>query len=162
MFCLSAQNNPACTSPHAPKSQQVKPDKQMMVELKREYIKKNFVIEEAQKKPFWEAYEKYTAAEMSAYKEMQAQRKALAIPSRGDSTALTDDQILQKHALHLQTKRKILVASETFFEDLKKVLTPQQIDNYYRLEKRFVKTVVAKRDPRMGGKGEGQSTPSTE
>ena len=40
----------------------------------------------------------------------------------------------------------MLEADETFFNDLKKVLVPQQIDRYYKLEKKFLRTVVSRKD----------------
>lgn len=117
---------------------------QAMMEMKKNYIKTNFEVAPAREAAFWTAYDEYTAAEMRIYKEQSQLKSQADLPHRGDTTALTDEQILQKYSINLQTKKKLLVAEEAFFEKLKKALTPQEMDAYYKCEKKFLRMAVAK------------------
>lgn len=126
---------------------------QAMMDMKRNYIKTNFEVASDREAAFWTAYDEYTESEMRIYKEQRQLKSQANLPHRGDTTALTDEQILQKYSINLQTKKKLLVAEEAFFEKLKKALTPQEMDAYYKCEKKFLRMAVSKQ--KEGRLGEG-------
>ena len=130
-------------------AQGLKNHRQAMMDQKKEYIKTNFKVSQASEVAFWKAYDKNAEAEMNVYKEQRAMKEAANLPHWGDTTALTDEQIIEKYRINLVTKRKLLAIEETYFSDLKKVLSPQELDAYYKLEKKFLHSAVAKKN---GGK----------
>lgn len=127
-------------------AQDSKSHRQAMMDQKKEFIKNNFKVSQASEEAFWKAYDKNAEAEMKVYKEQRAMKEAANLPHFGDTTALTDEQILEKYRINFVTKHKLLSAEETYFSDLKKILSPQELDAYYKLEKKYLRTAVAKKN----------------
>lgn len=117
----------------------------MMLKMKREFIQENFVIESSQKEAFWNAYNEYEKEIIAAHKEQREFRKENNIPTRmtADSLSnLSDDIILKYYENNFDTKNLLFKAEEKFFNNLKNILKPQQIAQYYILEKNFHKSAV--------------------
>ena len=76
---------------------------QAMMDMKRNYIKTNFEVASDREAAFWTAYDEYTEAEMRIYKEQSQLKSQANLPHRGDTTALTDEQIslLKKLSLNV-------------------------------------------------------------
>ena len=120
-----------------------KPFNPMMIKMKREFIQENFVIESSQKEAFWNAYNEYEKEIITAHKEQREFRKKNNIPSKmtADSLSnLSDEAILSYYKNNFETKNKLFKAEENFFNKLRNILKPQQIAQYYILEKNFHKS----------------------
>lgn len=124
----------------------------MMIKMKREFIQENFVIESSQKEAFWKAYDEYEKNILSAHKEQREFRKKNNIPSKmtADSLSnLSDEAILSYYENNFSTKSQLLKAEEKFFKELRGILKPQQIAQYYILEKNFHKSAAKMDKPQM-------------
>ena len=111
----------------------------------------NFVIESSKKEAFWNAYNTYERSIIDAHKAQREFRKANNIPNRMNADSLTnlsDDVILKYYENNFQTKSLISKAEEKFFNDMKNILTPQQIAQYYILEKNFQTSAVKMNHPK--------------
>lgn len=139
---------PGQNAPHSEKMQHPGDPKHhnpMMLKMKKEFIQENFVIESSKKEAFWNAYNTYERSIMDAHKAQREFRKANNIPNRMNADSLTnlsDDVILKYYENNFQTKSLISKAEEKFFNDMKNILTPQQIAQYYILEKNFQTSAV--------------------
>lgn len=117
----------------------------MMLKMKKDFIQENFVIESSKKEAFWNAYNNYERSILDAHKAQREFRKANQIPARMNADSLTnlsDETILKYYENNFSTKNLIFKAEEKFFNDMKSILTPQQIAQYYILEKNFQTSAV--------------------
>lgn len=124
----------------------------MMLKMKREFIQENFVIESSKKEAFWNAYNEYEKEILAAHKAQREFRKANNIPTRmtADSLSnLSDDAILSYYENNFNTKNQLFKAEENFFKQLKGILKPQQIAQYYILERNFHKSATKMDKPQM-------------
>ena len=124
----------------------------MMLKMKKDFIQENFVIEAAKKEAFWNAYNTYERSIIDAHKAQREFRKSNNIPNRMNADSLTnlsDDIILKYYENNFTTKRLIMQAEEKFFNDMKQVLSAQQIAQYYILEKNFQTSAVKMKHPQM-------------
>ena len=122
----------------------------MMLKMKKDFIKENFVIESNKTEAFWNAYNEYESSIRDIHKTQREFRKANQIPvmMTADSLSkLSDDIILKYYENNFSTKDLIIKAEEKFFKDMKKILTPQQIAQYYILEKNFQTSAVKMKHP---------------
>ena len=122
----------------------------MMLKMKKDFIQENFVIESSKKEAFWNAYNAYERSIIDAHKAQREFRKANNIPNRMNADSLSnlsDDAILKYYENNFTTKNLIFKAEEKFFNDMKNILTPQQIAQYYLLEKNFQTSAVKKSHP---------------
>ena len=140
-------NNPAqCEKGHHGKQDHLsepRPVNPMMLKMKKDFIQENFVIESSKKEAFWNAYNNYEKEIIAAHKAQREFRKANNIPTRmtADSLSnLSDEAILKYYENNFITKNQLFKAEEKFFNQLKGILTPQQIAQYYILEKNFHKS----------------------
>lgn len=122
----------------------------MMLKMKKDFIQENFVIESSKKEAFWNAYNTYERSIIDAHKAQREFRKANNIPNRMNADSLSnlsDNAILSYYENNFTTKNLILKAEEKFFNDLKSILTAQQIAQYYLLEKNFQTSAVKMKHP---------------
>lgn len=129
-----------------------RPVNPMMLKMKKDFIQENFVIESSKKEAFWNAYNNYEKEIMAAHKAQREFRKANNIPTRmsADSLSnLSDAAILSYYENNFATKNQLFKAEEKFFNDLKAILSPQQIAQYYILEKNFHKSATKMDKPQM-------------
>ena len=142
-----------CDKGHADKQDHLsepRPVNPMMLKMKKDFIQENFVIESSKKEAFWNAYNNYEKEIMAAHKAQREFRKANNIPTRmtADSLSnLSDVAILSYYENNFATKNKLLKAEEKFFNDLRAILSPQQIAQYYILEKNFHKSATKMNKP---------------
>ena len=145
---------PQPNAPHSEKPQHLGEPRHhnpMMLKMKKEFIQENFVIEGSKKEAFWNAYSTYERSILDAHKAQREFRKANNIPNRMNADSLTnlsDDIILKYYENNFATKSLINKAEEKFFNDMKNILTPQQIAQYYILEKNFQTSAVKMNHPK--------------
>lgn len=133
----------------------------MMLKMKREFIQENFVIGSEQKDAFWIAYSEYEKEILKIHKEQREFRKKNNLPVRmtADSlSSLPDNVILIYYENNFKTKNQFFNAEENFFNKLKEILKPQQIAQYYILEKNFRKS-ASKMDKSQKMKADAKPMP---
>lgn len=120
-----------------------RPINPMMLKMKKDFIQENFVIESSKKEAFWNAYDEYNKEILAAHKAQREFRQKNNIPTKmsADSlSSLSDQAILSYYENNFATKNQLFRAEEKFFQKLKTILSPQQIAQYYILEKNFHKS----------------------
>ena len=120
-------------------------DCQTMMKLQREYIEKNFIINDNQKSEFWEAYNELEKAKFQAFQDMKSAKEDANLPKRMKEDSLqylSSEQIITFYRIKLETKNKIQQADLKFFTRISQCLTGQQVNQYYQLEKKFKKSAV--------------------
>lgn len=140
---VSAQNNPASQNGHKCDKQ----DCQTMMQLKRNFFKDNFTLNDNQKDAFWKAYDARETAEYQAMAEQRQKKEAAGVTGRVgfDSIQyLSNEQIIAIYSSRFEAKEKIAQIEKTFFNELVKCLTPVQIDQYYQLERKFKHSAAKK------------------
>jgi len=124
----------------------------MMLKMKKDFIQENFVIESSKREAFWNAYDTYEKEILAAHKAQREFRKKNNIPFKmtADSLSnLSNEVILNYYENNFTTKNMLFRAEEKFFVQLKSILTPQQIAQYYILEKNFHKSASKMDKPQM-------------
>ena len=122
----------------------------MMLKMKKDFIQENFVIESNKKEAFWNAYNEYEKSILEAHKAQREYRKSHNIPTRMNADSLSnlsDEAILNYYENNFITKNQIFKAEEKFFNQLKNILSAQQIAQYYILEKNFHQSAVKMNRP---------------
>ena len=122
-------------------------DCQTMMNLKRDFMEKNFPLKDQQKDAFWAAYEQREKAVFDIMSEQRALRKEAGISKyiAPDSIQfLTDEQITVIYRTRMTMKEKLAQVDHQFFNKLVDCLTPKQIDQYYQLEASFKRTASKK------------------
>ena len=149
-------NNPAqCEKEHPGKQAHLsepRPINPMMLKMKKDFIQENFVIESSKKEAFWNAYNEYEKEIIAVHKAQREFRKDNNIPTRMNADSLSnlsDEAILKYYENNFITKNQLFKAEEKFFNQLKGILTPQQIAQYYILEKNFQKSASKMDRPTM-------------
>ncbi len=143
--CPAGHTNCPPPPPGEPGEHHGNPNSPMMLKMKKDFIKENFIIEGNKKEAFWAAYEKFEKSILDAHKEQKEFRKSNGLPKKMDAdslSSLSDEAIILYYENNLQTKNRVFQAEETFFNDLKRCLSAQQIAQYYLLEKNFQKSAV--------------------
>lgn len=143
-FAAQAQSH-ECDGKHQPERCNQK-ECQTMMKLKREFMMQNLQLQPEQTDKFWAAYDRMENTEYEILKEQRNQKQAAGIPAKlaPDSIQilLNDDQILLLYRLRVESKQKLAQIESDFLNEAAKILTPQQIDQYYQLERKFKHTAV--------------------
>lgn len=110
--------------------------------LKEEFFKENLKMDDKQKDAFWKAYNKYENAKKQAKENAKAAMKKAGLPEGHcpksmDHGKLTADQKVALHNIQLESRQAMLKAEQTFYQELAKSLTNEQIVEYMGLEKAF-------------------------
>ncbi len=110
--------------------------------LKEEFFKENLKLNDNQKDAFWKAYNKYENAKKQAKENAKAAMKKAGLPEGHcpksmDHGKLTADQKVALHNIQLESRQAMLKAEQTFYQELAKSLTNEQIVEYMGLEKAF-------------------------
>ncbi len=137
-FQLNAQNE---------KNKCDKQECQTMMKLKRDYVEKNFKVNESSSQAFWSAYQKMETAVFNAYSNQRKVKLEAGIPkhvSRDSVQFLTDEQIKIYYNINFETKRKVLDAEVAFFNEISNCLNAKEIAQYYSVEKNFKRSAVRK------------------
>lgn len=110
--------------------------------LKEEFFKENLTLNDNQKDAFWKSYNKYENAKKQAKENAHAAMKKAGLPEgqccknvKPDN--LTADQKVALNNIQLDSRQALLNAEQTFYKELAKNLTNEQIVKYMHLEKVF-------------------------
>lgn len=108
--------------------------------LKEAYLKENLKLNDNQKDAFWKSYNKYGEAQkQAAENKKQSMLKAgfSGACCKMDTVKPTDEKIVACHNIRLEYQQALLKAEQTFFNEISKNLSKEQVAQYIRLEKGF-------------------------
>ncbi len=130
--------------------------------IKEEFFKENMKLESKQNDAFWKAYYKYESAQKQAKENAKAAKEKAGITtghcSHGNNHAkLTADQQVAMHNIQLETRQSLLSAEQTFYKELSKNLSNEQIAQYMQLEKSYQMEMMKIKGNHHDSKGHGNS-----
>lgn len=146
---VSAQENKEahhCSQGHAQCSHQCQQPKLLtpnsIAMLKEEFFKENLKLNDNQKDAFWKSYNKYEAAKKQANENEKTAKEKAGIPAHHGCKShgncqMTDQQKVKAYNIQLEKRQALLSAEQTFFKEISKNLTDEQIAQYLGLEKAF-------------------------
>lgn len=121
-------------------------DCQAVMKLKKDFLEKNFMLKDDQKKPFWDAFDAYAKAEYAAFQKSREAMNAVGIDHHVSADSiqyLTDKQILVLYSTRLETRRALLEAETNFLNAISQCLTAQQVNEYYQLDRKFKRSAAS-------------------
>lgn len=125
----------------------MKVDAQNIIKLKREFFKKNLVLSDREMEAFWPLFDRYLDEEQMIHQQFKTKREEHGIKRvNGDINfeTLNDEQIILFFDSKYEMKGKLLDIDRSFYLNIKKILSPKTVVQYYKLEKSFKNEIVKK------------------
>lgn len=138
-----AEKNPSLVDPSAVKT--MKQECQNVMKLKREYFKNNLILSEKEQLTFWSLFDKYLTDEEAIHQQFKQKREDKGIKRENgviNFEILNDEAILFYYDSRFEMKGKLLDLDSRFYQNLKNVLSPKTIVQYYKTEKSFKNYIV--------------------
>ena len=145
-----SEKNPSLADPSAVKM--MKEDCQNVMKMKNEYFKTNMKLSEKESVDFWPLFERYLIDEETIHQQFQKNREEKGIKRENgaiDFDLLKDDEIIYYYDSRFEMKSKLLELDAKFYQSLKKILAPQTLVQYYKLEKSFKNYIVKEVKPNV-------------
>jgi len=114
--------------------------KENVLNLKMEYFKNNFKISDEKAEKFWLLFGEYLKAERKIHEETKKQLEEKGIKKEKgkiDFTKLSDEQIYFYCENQFKQRERLVDSEQKFYQQMKGVLSAQEIAEFYRLEKEF-------------------------
>lgn len=124
-------------------------EKEMIMKMKREYIKKNLILTDQEAEKFWTIYDDYMKKVTEINKNFKASLEKEGIKrEKGDvkETEMKPELFISYYDRKMKMKHEMLVLENSFYEQIKEVLTPENVMAYYKLEKDFKKEMAEMRE----------------
>ncbi len=115
--------------------------------LKEAYIKENLTMSDKEQTAFWKSYEKYNEAKKQACDDAKSamekagiktscEKKDKSEQTKEDTKPTAEQQVTMK-TIQMEKRQSMLSAEQTFYKELAKNLSNDQIVQYMQLEKAF-------------------------
>jgi len=115
-------------------------DCQSIMMIKKNFIERNLVLSDTERHAFWDLYNPYLKEESEIFEASRALLQKNNIDRRKgriDHTKLSDRQLYIIMEDRIQTKEQLLRLEKKLYEQLKKVLSPKTLYQFYQIEGRF-------------------------
>ena len=115
-------------------------DCQSIMTIKKNFIERNLVLSDTERHAFWDLYNPYLKEESEIFEASRALLQKNNIDRRKgriDHTKLSDRQLYIIMEDRIQTKEQLLRLEKKLYEQLKKVLSPKTLYQFYQIEGRF-------------------------
>ncbi|MCL2434985.1 MAG: hypothetical protein FWD09_02455 [Lentimicrobiaceae bacterium] len=115
-------------------------DCQSIMMIKKNFIERNLVLSDGERHAFWDLYNPYLKEESEIFEASRALLQKNNIDRRKgriDHTKLSDKQLYIIMEDRIQTKEQLLRLEKKLYEQLKKVLSPKTLYQFYQIEGRF-------------------------
>ncbi|MDL2326568.1 hypothetical protein LJC67_05790 [Bacteroidales bacterium OttesenSCG-928-A14] len=157
IFITSGYAQPAIKLEPAPVKKEIgKPIPQenacpAIVALKKEYFKKNLTLTDKEAEKFWPIFDEYIEKEHLIHKNFRGVLVKEGIKrEKSDFKAeeFPSGKIIIYYEQKLKMKQELLKEEAIFFEQIKEILTAENVSAYYSLEKEFKKELTEMREKR--------------
>ena len=130
---------------------QTKVDSEKMIKERVENMRANLKLSSAEAKAFYPAYEQFLRNEIKChetYKQNLA-KKGIKLNAPGQNKeiieSLKDDQLSYLQDQKFELRKSILNMETSFYKKLKTMLTPRHIHNFYNIDDKYKRQIIAKR-----------------
>lgn len=130
---------------------QTKVDSEKMIKERVENMRANLKLSSAEAKAFYPAYEQFLRNEIKChetYKQNLA-KKGIKLNAPGQNKeiieSLKDDQLSYLQDQKFELRKNILNMETSFYKKLKTMLTPRHIQNFYNIDDKYKRQIIAKR-----------------
>lgn len=130
---------------------QTKVDSEKMIKERVENMRANLKLSSAEAKAFYPAYEQFLRNEIKyheTYKQNLA-KKGIKLNAPGQNKeiieSLKDDQLSYLQDQKFELRKNILNMETSFYKKLKTMLTPRHIQNFYNIDDKYKRQIIAKR-----------------
>ena len=130
---------------------QTKVDSEKMIKERVENMRANLKLSSAEAKAFYPAYEQFLRNEIKChetYKQNLA-KKGIKLNAPGQNKeiieSLKDDQLSYLQDQKFELRKSILNMETSFYKKLKTMLTPRHIQNFYNIDDKYKRQIIAKR-----------------
>lgn len=130
---------------------QPKVDSEKMIKGRVENMRANLKLSSAEAKAFYPAYEQFLRNEIKChetYKQNLA-KKGIKLNAPGQNKeiieSLKDDQLSYLQDQKFELRKSILNMETSFHKKLKTMLTPRHIQNFYNIDDKYKRQIIAKR-----------------
>ena len=148
---FSQNNNRGNVERRVDRKERPKLSPEQMMQRKINYIVKQMELDEAKKEAFVSLYKEYQGELRNCQRSLRTKFE------KKNRNELTDAEITERIEARFAQSHKILDIREKYYQEFKKILTPQQIQKMYKAEKDIQRRVqkevgVRKNNPRNGKK----------
>jgi len=115
-------------------------DCQSIMTIKRNFIERNLILNDTERKEFWDVYNPYIKEESEIFETSRALLQKNEIErnkGRIDYTKLTDKQLYVLMEDRIDTKEKLVLLEKKLYNQLKKILSAKTLYQFYQIEGRF-------------------------
>ena len=119
--------------------------KENVLNLKMEYFKNNFKVSDEKAEKFWALFGEYVKTERKIHEGTKKQLEEKEIKKEKgkiDFTKLSDEQIYFYCENQFKQREELADNEQKFYQQMKGVLSAQEIAEFYRLEKEFKKELA--------------------
>ena len=119
-------------------------DKENVLKLKMEYFRNNFKVNEEKAEKFWTIFDEFLKTERKIHEETKKVLEEKGIKKEKgeiDFANLKDEQIYFYYDNQFKQKEKLAENEQKFYQQMKELLSAQEVVEFYRLEKEFKKEV---------------------
>ncbi len=111
-----------------------------ILQLKMDYVKKNFTLNDEKSIKFWPLYERYLQAERDIHETSKQQLEKIGIErkhGRIDFSQIEDEKIYLYYEHRFKQHESLANNERNFYQEMKKMLSAQEIVEFYRIEREF-------------------------
>ena len=111
-----------------------------VLNLKMNYFKSNFKVSDEKAEKFWAIFGEHLKGERKIHERIKKSLEEKGIKKEKgkiDFTKLSDEQIYFYYENQFKQKERLAENEQKFYQQIKELLSAQEISEYYRLEKRF-------------------------
>lgn len=113
---------------------------QNIMELKKEYFRKNLTLTEKEAARFWPLFDQYLENEKKIHRSCKKAQEEKGIKRENgkiDFSSLTDEQIRFFYENKFDVREKLLTTDKEFYNNMSSILQAKNIVKYYQIEKSF-------------------------
>lgn len=140
-------------------------EKEMIMKMKKEYIKKNLILTDQEAERFWPIYDDYLKKITEINKNFKASLEKEGIKrEKGDvkKTEMKPELFILYYDHKMKMKHEMLGTEQAFYEQIKEVLTPENVMAYYKLEKDFKREMAEMREKKKDAPASSQELKKSE
>lgn len=127
---------------------------QSIILIKKEYFKKNLILTDKEAENFWILFDKYLEKENQIHKDFRIALEKEGIKrEKGEinKEGMDPELVIFYYDQKMIMKQALLKLEISFYEQIKEILTPENIATYFKLEKDFKKELATLREKQKNG-----------
>lgn len=130
---------------------QVKAEPEKILKDRMENMRSNLKLSAVEGKQFWPAYEQFLRDEIKCHetykKNLEKQGIRLNEPGKNKEIIekLSDKQLTYLQDQRFELRKNLLNLENNFYKKMKTMLTPRHIQDFYNIDKKYKRALIAKK-----------------